>query len=99
MLICFFVLKWKAFTYWERHNPPHIARTRRASAQAQLTASPRQIITNEWTLYMVAVIDPETVDGLGGLLGVVAPYRTSTRWFKLSAQNSLRVQYPRPFER
>ena len=50
-------------------QPPHIARTQRSSAQAQHTASPRKVITNEWTLYMAASIDPKTVDGLGCHLG------------------------------
>ena len=53
----------------ERHNPPHIARTQRTSAQPKHTASLRQVITNECTLYMATIIDPETVDSMGGPLG------------------------------
>ena len=52
-----------------RNKPHHIARIQRTSAQAQHTAPPRQVITNEWT-YMATIIDPETaVGGLGGPLG------------------------------
>ena len=49
--------------------PTHIARTERTSAQAQHTALPRLVITNRWALYMAAILDAETADGLGGPLG------------------------------
>ena len=70
-------------------QPPHIARTQRTSAQAQHTASPHQVMTNESTLYITATIDPETVDGLGGLSRVVAPYQEP-----LQAGSSLSPQIP-----
>ena len=60
MLICLFVLKWKAFSCRDRHTPPPISRAQRISAQAQHTACPRQVLSNEWTLYMAAIIDPQS---------------------------------------
>ena len=69
-LICLIVLKWKAFSCPDQHNPPikpaHSALAHRHSTQPP---PPGQVITNKWTLYMAAIIDPETVDGLGGPLG------------------------------
>ena len=53
----------------DRHNPPPYTLTQRTSAAPQHTASPCQVITNEWTSYMAATINPETADGLGGPLG------------------------------
>ena len=71
--------------------PAHIARIQRTinSAQAQHTASPRQVTPNEWTLYMATIIDPETVDGVGGPLG----------WFKLIAPKFLQSPMSTPFVR
>ena len=99
MLICLFVLKWKVFSCRDRHNPRHGARTQRTSAKAQHTASPRQVITNECTLYMAAIIDPETVDGLGGPLGWYRHTENLYRLVQAFAPNSFKVQCPRRFLR
>ena len=47
----------------------HKSRTQRTSTQPQHTTIPRQVITNIWTVYMAAIIDPERVDCLDDLLG------------------------------